>query len=126
MCEADHSAPTTAKIKTTWLYKLDIIHHFVFYSKNNVLENGFYLQLQVEPTQVGAIDRATLGLWTPEVKVEVNVKVILDQWSCPAIRPPARTHNQFFSSMEIVFGHLQFFLWPVSHRTRNNIVLSQV
>jgi hypothetical protein len=31
---------------------LDIIHHSVFYLKHNVLETGFCLRLQVEPTQL--------------------------------------------------------------------------
>jgi hypothetical protein len=45
---------------------LDIIHLPVFIqkrrpvyiSKHNVSENGFYLRLQVKPTQLGPIDRA--------------------------------------------------------------------
>jgi hypothetical protein len=46
---------------------LDIIHRIVFclkirplyISKHNVSETGFYLRLQVKPTQLGPIDRAS-------------------------------------------------------------------
>jgi hypothetical protein len=44
---------------------LDIIHHPpVFYLKHNVWETGFYLRLQVEPTQLGPVDLASLCLQT--------------------------------------------------------------
>jgi hypothetical protein len=39
---------------------LDIIHRPVFYLKYDVPENGFCLRLQVEPTESGPIDRASL------------------------------------------------------------------
>jgi hypothetical protein len=42
---------------------LDIIRRPVFYLKLNVSETGFCPRLQVEPTQLGAIDRASLSLW---------------------------------------------------------------
>jgi hypothetical protein len=32
---------------------LDIIHRLVFIYKHNVTETGFYVRLQVEPTQLG-------------------------------------------------------------------------
>jgi hypothetical protein len=51
---------------------LDIIHHPVFIwkhcplyiTKHNVLETGFCLRLQVKPTQLGSIDRASLDIGT--------------------------------------------------------------
>jgi hypothetical protein len=45
---------------------LDIIHRPVFLFKtHNVVETGFYLCLQVEPTHLGPIDRASPYLPTP-------------------------------------------------------------
>jgi hypothetical protein len=37
----------------------------VYFSTHNVSETGFCLRLQVEPTQLGPIDRATPYLRTP-------------------------------------------------------------
>jgi hypothetical protein len=34
-------------------------HHPVYFSKRNVSETGFCLRLQVKPTQLGPIDRAS-------------------------------------------------------------------
>jgi hypothetical protein len=45
---------------------LDVILRRVFYLKYNVSETGFYLRLQLEPTQLGPIDRASLCLSGPE------------------------------------------------------------
>jgi hypothetical protein len=39
---------------------LDSIHRPVFYLKHDVSEIGFCLRLQVEPTELGQIDRASL------------------------------------------------------------------
>jgi hypothetical protein len=39
---------------------LDIIHRPVFYLKQDFSDTGFCLRLQVEPTQMGPTDRATL------------------------------------------------------------------
>jgi hypothetical protein len=44
---------------------LDIIHRHVFIWEHNFSETGFPLCLQVKPTQLGPIDRATSYLWTP-------------------------------------------------------------
>jgi hypothetical protein len=44
---------------------LDIIHRPVFSLKHNVLETGFCLRFQVEPTQWGPIDRPSPYLRTP-------------------------------------------------------------
>jgi hypothetical protein len=41
---------------------LDIIHGSVLYLKHNVSETGFCLLLQVEPSQLSPIDRASLSL----------------------------------------------------------------
>jgi hypothetical protein len=43
---------------------LDIIHRLAFYLKRNVSETGFCPRLQVEPTQLGLTDRASLRLRT--------------------------------------------------------------
>jgi hypothetical protein len=40
-------------------------HHPVYFSKHNVSETGFCLRLQVKPTQLGTIDRASPYLRTP-------------------------------------------------------------
>jgi hypothetical protein len=37
----------------------------VYFSKHNVSETGFFLRLQVKPTQFGPIDRASAYLRTP-------------------------------------------------------------
>jgi hypothetical protein len=45
---------------------LEIIHHPVFYLKHNISETGCWvLHLQVEPTQLGPIARASLYVRTP-------------------------------------------------------------
>jgi hypothetical protein len=44
---------------------LDIIHRPVLYKTYNVSETGFCLRLQVEPIQLGPIDRASPCLRTP-------------------------------------------------------------
>jgi hypothetical protein len=44
---------------------LDIIHRPVFYLKYNVSETEFCLRLQVEPTELGPMDRASPYLRTP-------------------------------------------------------------
>jgi hypothetical protein len=38
---------------------LDTLHRPVYISKHNVSETGFCLRLQVKPTQLGTIDRAS-------------------------------------------------------------------
>jgi hypothetical protein len=43
---------------------MDIIHRFVFYLKHNISEAGFCPRLQVEPTQLRPIDRASPCLRT--------------------------------------------------------------
>jgi hypothetical protein len=47
---------------TTTLTVLDIIHHPVFYLKHDVSETGSCLHLQVEPTQVRPVNRASLRM----------------------------------------------------------------
>jgi hypothetical protein len=44
---------------------LDIIYRPVYFSKHNVSETGLCLRLQVKPTQLGPIDRASPHLRTP-------------------------------------------------------------
>jgi hypothetical protein len=43
---------------------LDIFHRPVYFSKHNVSETGFCLRLQVKPTELGPIDRASPYLRT--------------------------------------------------------------
>jgi hypothetical protein len=43
---------------------MNITHCSVFYLKHNVSETGFCLLLQVEPTQLGPINRNNLYLWS--------------------------------------------------------------
>jgi hypothetical protein len=40
-------------------------HHPVYFSKQNVSDNGFCLRLQVKPTQLGPIDKTSPYLRTP-------------------------------------------------------------
>jgi hypothetical protein len=46
---------------------MDIIHRPAFYLKHDVLEIGLCLRLQVEPTQLLPIDRASLCLLPNEI-----------------------------------------------------------
>jgi hypothetical protein len=46
---------------------LDVIFRLVFNLKHDVLETGFCLLLQVEPTQFGPIDGGILCLPTPAI-----------------------------------------------------------
>jgi hypothetical protein len=45
---------------------LGIIHHPLFIQKHNVSETGFCFRLQVKPTQLGRIYRASPCLLFPE------------------------------------------------------------
>jgi hypothetical protein len=38
---------------------MNVIHHRVYYLRHDVSESGFCLLLQVEPTRLGPIDRAS-------------------------------------------------------------------
>jgi hypothetical protein len=40
---------------------MDIIHHHVFLLKHNFSETGFFLRLQVEPTESGPIYRVVVS-----------------------------------------------------------------
>jgi hypothetical protein len=52
---------------------MDIIQRPGFYLKDNVSENAFCLRLQVEPTQLGAIDRVILCLQNQQhLKTEIE------------------------------------------------------
>jgi hypothetical protein len=50
----------------TTITTLDIIHGPVFYLKHGISETGFCLRLQVELSQVGQTDRASIRLRTRE------------------------------------------------------------
>jgi hypothetical protein len=54
----------TLSIHMLWFWILSIIL-FLFKTKYNVSETGFSLRLQVEPTQLGPIDRSHPYLWAP-------------------------------------------------------------
>jgi hypothetical protein len=47
--------------RPVFIYK----HRLVYTSKHNISETGFCLSLQVKPTQLGPIDRASPYLRTP-------------------------------------------------------------
>jgi hypothetical protein len=51
---------------------LDIIHRPVYFQEHNVSETGFCLRLQVKPTQLGPIDRASPYLRTQIVGLVHN------------------------------------------------------
>jgi hypothetical protein len=47
--------------RNTSVIILDIIDHFVFYFKHDISVTGFCIRLDVEPTQLDPIDRASLS-----------------------------------------------------------------
>jgi hypothetical protein len=49
------------------------INHPVFYLKHNVFQNRFSLNLQVEPTQFGPVDRASLCLVPRRRKLALSI-----------------------------------------------------
>jgi hypothetical protein len=53
------------KIRTNIMF-VDIIQRLVFIFQNNVSETGFCFRLQVKPTQLGPIDRASPYLQSPK------------------------------------------------------------
>jgi hypothetical protein len=56
-----------SKYYVFWYYPLSCLclkHCHVYFSKHNVLVTGFCPHLQVKPTQLGPIDRASPYLWT--------------------------------------------------------------
>jgi hypothetical protein len=61
---------------------LDIINRPVFYLKHNVSETGFSLRLQVEPTQLGPIDRASPYLRRPAPTHDRAYKISTAQIIC--------------------------------------------
>jgi hypothetical protein len=56
---------------------LDIIHRPDFYLKHNVSETGFCFSLQIEPTQLDPLDRASLCLARPILDPEDGGDTIL-------------------------------------------------
>jgi hypothetical protein len=46
---------------------LHIIHRPVSYLKHNILETEFFLRRQVEPTQMGPLEAASLCLWSRDM-----------------------------------------------------------
>jgi hypothetical protein len=56
-------------------------HHPVYFSKHDVSQTGFCLRLQVKPTQLGPIDRASPSLRTPMPACVLKNKqdVVLDK-----------------------------------------------
>jgi hypothetical protein len=57
---------------------LDIVHHPVFCLKRDILETGFCLRLQVEPAELGPVDRASLRLWTPATEPIGLLQIVAD------------------------------------------------
>jgi hypothetical protein len=73
------------RVSFTLLYRLtitilDIIHRPVFYLKYDVSVTGFCLHLQVEPTQLGPIDRASLCLCHKPIDLIVHCSVSSAPW----------------------------------------------
>jgi hypothetical protein len=58
----EKSQPILMFIPNITIPGLDIIHCPLLYLKQNVQKIGFCLHLQVEPIQLGSIDRASLCL----------------------------------------------------------------
>jgi hypothetical protein len=79
---------------------LEIIHRPVFYLKHDVSETGFCLSLQVNTTQLGSIDTASLCLRNFCFKYEYKK----GRWIMP------RNVN--------VIGHIHFF-WPHSATSKH-------
>jgi hypothetical protein len=76
---------------------MDIIHCPVFYSKHNVSETAFCLNLQVEPAQLGPIDRASFCLRTPATTPMEFIKPT-------QYKPPMRV-NIFLPWISTLLGH---------------------
>jgi hypothetical protein len=53
---------------------LDIIHYTLFYLKHNVLETGFCIRIQAEPTQLGPIDRASVFRFHLKTETESTLR----------------------------------------------------
>jgi hypothetical protein len=81
------------KITTTW-----ILSTVLYFNLNHdVSETGFCLRLQVEPTQVGPIDRTNLCLrLLAKVKVKVILRSTVSRPVRPGIRPSSGSHYNFF------------------------------
>jgi hypothetical protein len=68
----------------------------VLHLKHYISETGLCLRRQVEPTQLGPINRAGLCLRTTVVQVKVILWPTINWPVCPGIRPPSQGHEQFF------------------------------
>jgi hypothetical protein len=99
---------------------LDNFHHPVFYLKHGVLKTRFCLRLQVEPTQLGPIARASLSLRTPVVEAEINLRPTVSRPVCLGVRRPSGTRDQYFFLLEISFRQLRvcYFVAPSLTRGR--------
>jgi hypothetical protein len=92
----------------TTITVLDIIHRPAFYLKYNNSETGFCLSLQVDPTQVSPIGRASLCLRIDRrsryrLKTETksrlrNVEFYMKDWTMDSAFNKARKNLRMFSS----------------------------
>jgi hypothetical protein len=64
---------TSVQITCFWTSCLSLKCRPVYISKHNVSETGFCLRLQVKPTQLGPIDRASPYFQTP-VLIEIHLR----------------------------------------------------
>jgi hypothetical protein len=62
-------------LKTVVVF-LNIAHCPVLFKTHNISETGFCLRLQVDPNQLGPIDRVTPYFWTPAPTQDRIYKVI--------------------------------------------------
>jgi hypothetical protein len=70
---------------------VDIIHRPAFYLKHDVSDTGFCLRLQVEPTHVGPIDRASVWPRKPATTRIVFIKstqAVNESWHFPHLESP--------------------------------------
>jgi hypothetical protein len=70
---------------------VDIIHRTVFYSKYNISETGFFPCLQVGPTQMDTIERASLSPDHPPEYVPPENGDIIQSPKCCALIKKKRT-----------------------------------
>jgi hypothetical protein len=115
---------------------LGIIHQPVFYlktpsclyiTKHNISETGFYLRLQVEPAQLGPIDRASPYLrtsvpaprWGTQAKHSTNhLRELRKQGIILKKKHTSEALHQRTIKTEIITGEMKYSLW-YQHKKNN-------